>query len=356
METIHVLREFFFLGRGEFALNLIEQSSERVRNRWRRPGAMKAPLSGVIIKEGEVSTILTRTWGVLSSLQGEEVIDERLDTARDLLYLSLYKPPPASTTPSKNPRRKLPRSIKYDEIFSYLISVRKTQSRLQSLWQGRRNPPPQDNVSKEDRARRKTLFRSREAKERKIWATASVAIFFLETLVSYWQGEVMESAFKTLIEVVAPQKSNTDPSIAENENEDGGNTRQEPNQQQKQQQDPESLMLAHHEYLTTIKHNLFMSDIVFAPLIKKLLQECDVMAGGIERLRQRYAIQDLEIEGVNFVGDEGEARGEVLQRCKDVVQLLKQLMGRLHRIDEEREEGAKVDRLLMRMDLGNLEA
>ncbi|KAF8539368.1 Spc98 family-domain-containing protein [Trichophaea hybrida] len=381
METIHVLREFFFLGRGEFALNLIEQSSERVRNRWRRPGAMKAPLSGVIIKEGEVSTILTRTWGVLSSLQGEEVIDERLDTARDLLYLSLYKPPPASTTPSKtrgeNFREVLvgvpislnfhlswplelflqtPDLEEYDEIFSYLISVRKTQSRLQSLWQGRRNPPPQDNVSKEDRARRKTLFRSREAKERKIWATASVAIFFLETLVSYWQGEVMESAFKTLIEVVAPQKSNTDPSIAENENEDGGNTRQEPNQQQKQQQDPESLMLAHHEYLTTIKHNLFMSDIVFAPLIKKLLQECDVMAGGIERLRQRYAIQDLEIEGVNFVGDEGEARGEVLQRCKDVVQLLKQLMGRLHRIDEEREEGAKVDRLLMRMDLGNLEA
>ncbi|KAF8248534.1 hypothetical protein K440DRAFT_625043 [Wilcoxina mikolae CBS 423.85] len=381
MEAIQVLREFFLLGRGEFALNLVEQSSERVRNRWRRSGAMKAPLSGVIVKEGEVSAILTRTWGVLSSLQGEEVIDERLDTARDLLYLSLYKPPPASTTPSKtrgeNFREVLvgvpislnfhlswplelflqpPDLEEYDEIFSYLISVRKTQSRLQSLWQGRRNPLPQDNISKEDRARRKTLFRNREAKERKIWATASVAIFFLETLVSYWQGEVIESAFKTLIEVVAPKKSNTDPPAAENENEDGGNTQQEPNQQQKQQQDPESLMLAHHEYLTTIKHNLFMSDIVFAPLIKKLLHECDVMAGGIERLRQRYVIEDLDVEGVDFVGDEGEARGEVLQRCRGVVQLLKQLMGRLHRIDEEREEGAKVDRLLMRMDLGNLEA
>ena len=120
-------------------------------------------------------------------------------------------------------------------------------------------------------------------------------------------------------------------------------------------------MRAHHAYLATIKHNLFMSDIVFAPLIKQLLRECDMMAGGIERLRHRYTITDLNVKGVDMRGDEDGARGEVLKRCREVTMLLKQLMGRLHRIDEERDEwasgrqAAKVDRLLMKLDLGSLE-
>jgi len=397
LDAIHVLREFFLLGRGEFALNLIEQASERVRNRWRRPGALKTPTGGVLIKEGEVSAILTRTWGVLSSLQGEEVIDERLDTARDLLFLSLYKP--LAPTPSKKPGESfkdilvgVPISLNfhlswplelflqptdlenYDSIFAYLIAVRKAQMRLQSLWQGRRQPS-QDLVTKEERARRKVVFREREAKERKIWATASVAIFFLETLVSYWQGEVIESAFKSLVDIVSP------PRAAADEDEDEGDiwrntstmlssssrlsideaTLQDIDLDQKQQ-DPESLMRAHHAYLVSIRRNLFMDDIVIAPLIKKLLQQCDVMAGGIERLRHRYTIQDLELKGL-MIGDEESARQGVLERCSEVTALLKQLMGRLHRIDEEREEwgdgrgeGAKVDRLLMRMDLGNLDS
>jgi hypothetical protein len=395
MEAIQVLREFFLLGRGEFALTLIEQSSERVRNRWHRPGAIKAPLSGAIIKEGEVSAVLTRTWGVLSSLQGEEVIDERLDTARDLLYLSLYKPPTSAPakTPGENFREVLvgvpiclnfhlswPLELflqstdleEYDSLFIYLISVRKTLTRLQSLWQGRRHLL-HGNLSKEDRAQRKVLLRDREAKERKIWATASVVIFFLQSLVSYWQGEVIESAFKALVEVVALQKFRTKADdehgdeVADADSwwhqctlSDQPPARDE--QDQQKQQDPESLMQAHHEYLATIKRNLFMFDIVFAPLIKKLLHECDVMTEGIERLRQRYTIADLAVEGVHLKGDEDSARGEVLARGREVTMLLKQLMGRLHRIDEEREEwtggreGAKVDRLLMRMDLGNLEA
>lgn len=411
LEAIHVLREFFLLGRGEFALNLIEQSSERVRNRWRRPGAMKTPSTGILIKEGEVSAILARTWGILSSLQGEELIDERLETARDLLYLSLYKAP-ASTPSNKSSNESfkemlvgVPISLnfqlswplelflqptdleEYDSIFAYLLSVRKTQMRLQSLWQGRRTPTS-DTTTNEDRMARKKVLRLRETKERRIWATASVSMFFLETLVSYWQGEVVESAFSRLVEIVTPPQREEE---EEEEGEERGGedvwllpdtfrerppTRGENERKANaQQQDPESLMRAHHAYLASIKRNLFMSDIVFAPLMKQLLQACEVMAGGIERLRQRYSIADMGVEGVSFVGDEETARQGVLEKGNEVKALLRQLMGRLHRIDEEREEwgdglgddefgtsritgrreGAKVDRLLMRLDLGNLD-
>jgi len=124
-------------------------------------------------------------------------------------------------------------------------------------------------------------------------------------------------------------------------------------------------MRAHHAYLAAIRRNLFMSDIVFAPLIKQLLNECDMLAGGIERLRLRYNMADVQVE---TRGDETRDAKQLSERCRSVTRLLKQLMGRLHRIDEEREawveeesfggrrDGAKVDRLLMRMDLGNLEA
>jgi hypothetical protein len=406
LESIYVFREFYLLGRGEFALNLIEQASEQVRSRWRRPGAGKTSTQGPLIKEGEVSAILTRTWGVLSSLQGEEGVDERLDTARDLFYLSLHKPP--QTTPGRKPGESfsdvlvgVPVSLnidltwplelflqpndleEYNAIFVYLIAVRKTQMRLHGLWQGRRNPPV-DQLSKEEWANRKVILRNRESKERRIWATASIIVFFLETLVSYWQGEVIENAFTTLVEIVAPTKQHGDNS--DNEEVDiwkrSSTYSERPNtaasnqaaSQERIQQDPESLMRAHQGYLAAIKRNVFLSDIVFAPLIKRLLQECENLASGIERLRHQCTISDLQVDGMEGFGDEERERRLVLNRCKEVTSLLKQLMGRLHRIDEERDswdeelfptesgipgvnhERTKVDRLLMRMDLGNLGA
>ena len=187
-------------------------ANERTRNSW-RPQSVK-PSKGPLVKEGEVAAVLTRTWGFLSSLQGEEVVDERLDTARDVIYLSLYTPPaatPASKKNGENFRNLLvgvPVSLnfhlswplelflqpsdleEYDSLFAYLISVRKIQMKLQSLWKGRRNPiqnASKSRVENRDEAKgyRETL-KARDARERNIWATTGVAIFFLETLVDYF--------------------------------------------------------------------------------------------------------------------------------------------------------------------------
>lgn len=419
IDVVHVLREFFLLGRGEFAGAIVEQASEQVRNRWRRPGAgggmgvsgVKSSSSSAIVKEGEVSSILTRTWGVLSSLQGEETTDERLDTARDLLYLSLVKPPPATSAASTpvHPKARLGESFKdllvgvpitlnfhlswplelflqpvdletYDAIFAYLVSVRRTLIRLQTLWRGRRYPPSPLAFSKsENRAvakARREVIKKREGIERAVWATASLNVFFLEALVGYWQGEVVEGAFRALMDVLDEGLEETpeeqqhrqededgDVWMAEGESEDVKNVEEKT----KEQQDPESLMREHHLYLSRLKRGLFLADHQFAPLLKKFLIASEALASHVERMGRRNHLTDLNITPDSSTNEREVA--ECMASCRLVRNLLGMLVERLQRMDEERDIGGgellfserkggggvgKIDRLLMRLDLANL--
>lgn len=411
IDVVHVLREFFLLGRGEFAVAMVDQSSEQVRNRWRRPGAgggagaswVKSS-TGALVKEGEVSAILTRTWGVLSSLQGEETLDERLDTARDLLYLSLTST--ITSTPAQ--KKKLgtetfkdllvgvPVSLNfhlswplelflqptdlevYDALFAYLISVRRTQIRLQGLWRSRR--PVVARWTKGEGARRhREMLKRREQQERSVWATASLAVFFLETVVEYWQGEVVEGAFADLMTVLGAGVEDEDKDSDDEEEDEEGEgdredlwTKAEKNRKPdmdtekdhaqdsvKNQQDPESLMRAHHLYLSRLRRGLFLADPVFAPLLKRFLTTADSLVAAIESVSRRHEMADLQLE------EEGDnSGGAEMRQCIEVRRVLGRLVERLQRMDEERDffggggeaerEGGKIDRLLMRLDLGNL--
>ncbi|KAG0639320.1 gamma-tubulin complex component protein [Tuber brumale] len=420
IDVVHVLREFFLLGRGEFAGAIVEQASEQVRNRWRRSGAgggmgasgVKSSSSGAVVKEGEVSSILTRTWGVLSSLQGEETIDERLDTARDLLYLSLVKPPPTASTASTpvHPKAKLGESFKdllvgvpitlnfhlswplelflqpadletYDAIFAYLVSVRRTLIRLQTLWCGRRYPPAPLAFSKSEnkavaKARREVI-KKREGIERAVWATAGLNVFFLETLVGYWQGEVVGGAFGELMEVLGEglEETQEEEQQRQQEDEDGdlwmadgeGQDVRNVQEKGKEQQDPESLMREHHLYLSRLKRGLFLADHQFPPLLKKFLISSEALASRIERMGRRNRLTDLNITPDTSTNDREVA--ECMASCRLVRNLLGMLIERLQRMDEERDIGGgellssgrkggggvgKIDRLLMRLDLANL--
>jgi len=418
IDVVHVLREFFLLGRGEFAGAIVEQASEQVRNRWRRPGAsggmgasgVKSSSSGAVVKEGEVSSILTRTWGVLSSLQGEETTDERLDTARDLLYLSLVKPPPAASAASTpiHPKARLGESFKdllvgvpitlnfhlswplelflqsadletYDAIFAYLVSVRRTLIRLQALWRGRRYPPSPLAFSKSEnravaRARREVI-KKREGIERAVWATAGLNVFFLEALVGYWQGEVVEGAFRALMDVLGEGLEETPEQQQQQQDEDGdvwmaegeGEDVKSAEEKTKEQQDPESLMREHHLYLSRLKRGLFLADHQFAPLLKKFLIASEALASHVERMGRRNHLTDLNITPDSSTNDKEVA--ECMASCRLVRNLLGMLVERLQKMDEERDIGGgellfserkggggvgKIDRLLMRLDLANL--
>ncbi|KAF3917923.1 hypothetical protein ABW20_dc0109320 [Dactylellina cionopaga] len=252
-DVLHILREFYLLGRGEFAIGMVEQAEESVRKRLTRPALFKSKtgtsLGTITVKEGEVGNVLKRTWAALYLRQSEEENDDRLDRARDVLYLSLHAKdgPAIGYTPGTGPI-KVPLIVKnldktvfsdlllgvpislgfnltwplelfltpqdldiYQFLFHYLLSIRRAQMKLQGLWQARRNTSVQGLATRENKeelkGKRQTLVR-REQDQRMAWATANLCIFFLESLGIYFQGNVIDEGFGELEGMMGIRQSN----------------------------------------------------------------------------------------------------------------------------------------------------
>lgn len=234
VETLQILRGFFLLGRGEFAMALIHEADERTRNRWRRADnlAYDKPngLKNITVKEGEVAAVLSRTWAVLVSRQGQyDEEDDQVEIARGMLQLHLEDPKtspaslPAATDPYYNSLKSLqkqpfnsllfsaPASLSidlpspldmvlshadlhtYSMINAYLLALRRAHSRLTDLWKItslRRHypsPPGADDqaiVLRERWSDRLSVMRSS-------WTTASAAIFFLAETEAFLQTEIV---------------------------------------------------------------------------------------------------------------------------------------------------------------------
>lgn len=174
IEILSLLREFFLLGRGEFAIALITEADDKIRSRWRRSDNLayekRDGLGNIVVKDGEVSAILARTWAAMSSLRGDnqedQDEDELLELARDLVQLILVKgnptPPSKSkslpqaseiaSTPFKNLLLSVPVWLtlyipspldlflapsdvqSYSSINAYLLSIHRAHLRLTDLW------------------------------------------------------------------------------------------------------------------------------------------------------------------------------------------------------------------------------
>jgi hypothetical protein len=238
LETLQLLRDFFLLRRGEFAMALTQQADEKIRSRWKRVENLtyekRDGFGNVTVKEGEVAAVLAKTWAAMGSMQGEHADeDEGLELARDLLRLTISKsrtptPGPHSaegglstiaTTPFRNLLFSVPVILTlqipspldlflsqsdlqtYIAINSYLLSLRRAHIRLTDLWKitslRRHHPAPPGPPYGSTRGGREKvhLFRQRHAARssilRNAWATASAAIFFLGETEGYLQTEVV---------------------------------------------------------------------------------------------------------------------------------------------------------------------
>ncbi|KAL7627604.1 hypothetical protein AAE478_001797 [Parahypoxylon ruwenzoriense] len=242
LETLNIFRGFFLLGRGEFAMALTQQADEVIRSRWRRADNLayekRSGLSNVVVKEGEVAAVLTKTWAVLSSMQNQHADeDEELEIARDILRLILPKTKPPTpmkakvgtshestsdiaTTPFRNLLFSVPVVLTsqipppldlfltasdvqiYTSINAYLLSIRRSHLHLTDLWKitslRRHHPPPPRppySTTKGGIARTRILrkrWSTRSTAMRSAWSTSSAAIFFLAETETYLQVEVVE--------------------------------------------------------------------------------------------------------------------------------------------------------------------
>ncbi|KAL5594165.1 hypothetical protein BROUX41_001210 [Berkeleyomyces rouxiae] len=241
--TLTLLREFFLLGRGEFAMTLTHEADEKNRSRWRRADNLayekRDTLGNVIVKQGEVTRVLARVWATLGSMQGLHADeDEALELARDLIRLELTKSKPqtplrlaarassksTSTTIVDTPFRNLLFAVPtvltipdipspldmfltksdlqvYSAINSYLLSIKRAHLRLTDLWKAtplRRHHPappgPPGGSSGYGSVQVKLLRQRQQTRSlamRSAWVTCSAAVFFLSETEAYLQSEIV---------------------------------------------------------------------------------------------------------------------------------------------------------------------
>lgn len=357
IETLQLLREFFLLGRGEFAMALTQEADDRIRNRWRRAGNLvhdrDASMKNITVKDGEVSAVLARTWAVLVAMQRNQVEeDELLELARDLLRLHLTKAnlTPVSVSPGLNadeaklvassPFRNLLFSVPatlsiqlpspldmvispsdlqlYSCINSYLLSMRRAHIRLTDLWKitslRRHHPAPRG--ANEYAGVLRERWSARSAALRSSWTTASAAIFFLAETEAYFQTEIVEGLWEGFLTwltgkdrrreggrsgAATPAVHSAKHSIATTDWRPGSSSNAtNPNDVSKllsrPAPDPQTLATAHSLYLRTLVHRLLLTQPTFTNLLYTLLNHIDHLVTHLQRLHSIFTSIDLETD------------------------------------------------------------
>lgn len=233
VEMLQLLRDFFLLGRGEFAMALTHEADEKLRHRWRRAENLAdekdVSLSKVTVTDGEVAAVLSRVWAVLLSKQGQHADeDEQLEKARRLLRLQLSKlrantplgpgrgltgasADMLASSPFHNLLFSVPSSLSiqlpspldmvlspsdlrlYSCVNAYLLAMRRAHIRLTDLWKATplRRQYPAIRGAGEAAVILRQRWSARLSVMRSAWTTASAAVFFLGETEAYLQTEVV---------------------------------------------------------------------------------------------------------------------------------------------------------------------
>ena len=333
LEMLQMLKDFFLLERGEFAVALLTAADERLvsRNKAERPKQdLVSELASMTIKEGEVSAVLARTWAALTSAQtlDDEDVDEELDQARDLIRLSIKtvdaeytsKSPlasfndlllPASTVLTLRVPSPLDLFLSasdvdtYSHIHAYLLSIRRAHLRLSKLFLlsvlRRNHPSPKaptylDHYHTFDvlaKMRHRADDRARTL--RPMWATIASAAFFLAELGEFFQGEVVKSSWWTFCRWLEPNLTHDLRSVNDTFIPTIGtsgrlcsprptSSQSDPEPPMKSFQDPETLAQAHKRYLASLKEALLLHDPTFTTALRRLMTSVDHMSALMQRL------------------------------------------------------------------------
>ena len=400
MEILRLLKDFFLLDNGEFAIALITAADERLTSRT-RPEVSKqnlaSDLASMTVKEGEVSAVLARTWTALASLQSldptyDEVVDDQLDLASELIRLSI-KSLNASSTPSRGPTDKLsmasfddlllPSSTvlslrvpspmdlfltssdvdTYSNIHAYLLAIRRAHLRLSKLFllsvlrRDHPLPKPPTSLNHKDAfgalARIRGRADQRTKKMRPIWATISSAAFFLAEVGEYFQGEVVKSSWSTfqswLLPSLASDMRSINASLMSSIGSGGRSYPSRPNSSRSSQgtaphspHDPETLTQAHKAYLAALEKELLLGNSNFTTLLRRFMTSIDHLSALMQRLNLTQQRLDSETgtdapnAASNFAAEEQRLMEDLGTSRQKVAGGVQELIDALRAIDATR--------------------
>ena len=333
LEMLQMLKNFFLLERGEFAVALLTAADERLisRNRAERPKqSLVNELANMTIKEGEVSAVLARTWTALTSGQSldDEDVDEELDQARELIHLSIKTLDadhtsksslasfddlllPATTVLTLRVPSPLDLLLSasdveiYSKVHAYLLSIRRAHLRLSKLFLlsvlRRDHPSPKRPTSLEHDDAFDAIAKMRNRADdrarvlRPIWATVTSTAYFLAELGEFFQGEVVKSSWSTFHRWLVPSltddlRSANDifvPTFDTSGRPYSRGPTSPPSASEptiKSLQDPETLAQAHKRYLASLQKALLLHDPNFTTALRRLMTFIDHMSALMQRL------------------------------------------------------------------------
>ena len=400
MQMLHLLKDFFLMDNGDFAIALITAADERLPPRNRADVSRRNltnDLTSLTIKEGEVSAVLARAWNALAMLQSldptcDEVVDDYLDRARSLIRLSI-KSLDINSTPSRGLTDKLPvasfddlllpsstvLSLRvhppmdlflapadvevYSSIHAYLLAIRRAHLRLSKLILlsalRRDQPSPKASVSSnhkeafESLANRRRKANQRAKTMRPVWAQIGSAAFFLTELGKYFQGEVVKCSWSTFQSWLslnpASDVRSADTSLMSSTSSGRRSYQSRPTSSGSSQgasslspRDPETLTKAHRRYLASLEKGLLLDDINFTALLRRFLTSVDHLAALMQRLNYIQQTLDLETNAVvsaaahNFAVEAQGLMQDLGSSCQKVSSGAQSLIEALRAIDAAR--------------------
>ncbi|KAF2767590.1 hypothetical protein EJ03DRAFT_145494 [Teratosphaeria nubilosa] len=404
-------KQYFLLGRGEFAIALVDEAERRLTARQQSMGRLiqqdpiKA-LQGLSIKDAELQDALNQAWKALAR-EDEHGEDMTLDFAIKHTTLSTFVDAPQrlSTSDSiiisdiphvssvafddmlfpssawlqldiQSPLDLFvsPQEVAtYSSINAYLVAIRRAQVRLADLWRRtaarRDHPSPtgRNGRALKDEARQRFAARVRDS--RKVWATSSAANFLVSEIAAYFEGEIIRESCAVFEAWVKAPSDDPEVSIA--------STISEPVPEPTHQRDPETLAAGHRSFLASLIYALLLTDYHFTRDLRSLLKNLDALIAFFNRLLDVQAKLDLEIDaggaGAHTEEDERRTALELDRARKKVDSDLKSVVNRLRHLDHERIgsgryfnvgsvesggfeswKGGGVDRLLMKLEFGRM--
>ena len=393
-ETLSVLYQFFLIGRGEFALNLIAEADNKISSRHRVLASTQAgsSMKGLMLKEVEINQTLARSFQALSTSGSEDDhTDDILDVASNVIHLIVHggkdhrpgTPGRAKDADSALPQLpamtfnelllSVPVSLAmeiqspldlfmtkadldiYSSINAYLLAVRRAHLHLAQLWRHssirREHPGPPNyhhsnsSSGKANLRRRRERANRRTREMRKIWATCAAAIFFLAESEAYFHGEVVKKSFTHLLSwVTGPHDSSPD------ETSSGSLSNAKVSEfhmftagkDARRQHDPEAVAFAHRRFLSSIVYSLLLTDVAFTKALRTFCTHVDEMVAYITRLQSVQRTLDMEEDdGIidhmqNYQKEEQTTSLEMDRTRRRLDSDLKALVERLRTLDGER--------------------
>ncbi|KAI1624751.1 gamma-tubulin complex component protein [Exophiala viscosa] len=394
MRLLQVILRYVLLDHGEFAVSLVGHADDRVMKRQHtqitaQPVRKIGKLDDLAIKDAEINSILSKTMAELAALGVDDDVEEdvslfakqilslrTVDVENDSHMLSTLLPTTTFLYITLQPSSPLhiflsPQDTEvYALLNAYLLSIYRAGLHLSGLWKlsgHRRSYPTPLGPPRSTSQARQASFAARRLRDtqrmkrtRRHWTVASKALFLVNEVEAYLQGEVIQGSWVQLRRwlegedrIVSPKTSRPTTSSSAGQSRTtkffDGPSGFGMSDIDVRPSDPRLLAEAHGIFLQALQSGLFFSNGSFVQVMKTLVTQCDHFVALFSRLQAVWEGLDLqEDDGVvdafsNYAKDEREVLSEMDRTSDSIDAIVTELVNKIRDLAADMRTGIGAD-------------